>query len=1113
MGGFLEAALAASHKALGTRRLVLEDVAIHHPLVVSERDTLLQTVLTPDGDAYRFEIFALSSGDSWILHADGRALAGSGSAVAGRQEVGEPVDIDSYYRRFSDHGLKYGPDFRTIRNLHRSATGSAAEVSVPDANGYLVHPALLDGCFQSIAAAFESGGGDTRVPAAIARLEVFGEPGDRVRAETQTWPSIGIDVSDPAGAIVCRIEGLSLRRVSAQMFGAGDVADCVHRIAWRPQSRTASANASRDTWLIVSGPADVGHDLANELRKRGHEAVVAEAGRERPEIAGLSGFIHFGGLRSALALGQSADRPLWLVTRGTQPAGDIPEPLNVEEAPVWGLGRTIARERPELHCKCLDLDPAKPAGEIQELADEILHGGAEEQIAWRGGVRFVMGLEPWRESAPLKIPDSDAFRLAPPDNGVLADMRLEPLPRRAPARGEVEIRVASASLNFRDVLSVLRALPGYSGAPIGSECAGTVVEVGEGVTAFRAGAEVVALTDGCLANRVTVAQELLFRKPELLSMDEAAAVPIVFLTAYYGLHRLAKIRRGERVLIHAAAGGVGQAAVQLARDAGAEIFATAHPRKWGVLESAGVQHIMSSRTTDFASAVLERTDGEGVDVVLNCLNGEFIPRSFEVLRRGGRFLEIGKIGVWDGAQVCAVRPDVAYFRYDIAEELKRDPGAMREILERTFEAMGERRLRPPSLRVFPVAHAPDAFQRMAAGKHTGKVVLSMEPTPLFRRDGTYLITGGLGDLGLIMARWVAGNGGGRLVLCGRTKPASAASGVIEGIERAGTAVEVVQADVASMQDVTRLVSVSNSGNRPLRGIVHAAGVLRDALLSDLSWEMTREVLAPKADGAWNLHTASRDCPLDFFVCFSSTASAFGSPGQANYAAANAFLDALAHHRGAIGLPALTVNWGAWADAGMAARLGQQAAARRAAHGIGDLETETALRALERLLREPGIAQAVVAPIDWRKRSNDAKPSSVLLEIKRSLPNKRLGMLKNYVAAQLATALGLGSADAISPDLRFMDLGVDSLIAIELRNRLQSDLSASLAQTVILDYPTLRSLTGHLEAQLFPAEEKESPPPAAAEDAEIESDLDEIAMLADSEIRGLLARGRSSIRPS
>jgi acyl transferase domain-containing protein/acyl carrier protein len=1159
MTGFVEAALAGGNAALGTRRLVLENLAIHHPLVLSGGDTFLQTVLAPDGDGYRFEIFSLAGADSWTLHADGRVLAGSGSTVAVESSNGEAVDVAGYYRELHARGLQYGAEFQTIRGLSRTATGAAADVRVPDASGYFVHPALLDGCLQATAAVIPADGPRTHVPTAIARLELFDDPGSEVRAEVRLAPSIDIDLADPAGNAVCRIEGLTVRPVSAHVFGTRDAADCVHRIVWRPQARRGSATTDRGTWLIVSERGEAGPELAAELRKRGQEALFVETGeapmaftsgesaphpafghplpasprgeRGRGEAPYVRGTIHFGGLRSALAYAQTADRPLWLVTRGAQPAGEAPGSLNADDATVWGLGRTLALERPEVHCTCLDLDPARPAGEIQTLADEILEPDQEDQVAWRGGIRFVPRLEPWRESAPLQIPGGEAFQLVPSDDGVLAGLHLEPLPRRPPAAGEVEIRVTSAALNFRDVLSGLRALPGGAILPIGSECAGTVIAAGEGVTAFRAGDEVVALAGGCLASRVTVAQGLVFRKPAFLTADEAAAVPIVFLTAYYGLHRLARLRRGERVLIHAAAGGVGQAALQLARNAGAEIFATAHPRKWGMLESAGVRHVMSSRTTDFASEVLARTGGEGVDVALNCLNGDFIPKTFEALRRGGRFLEIGKIGVWDAEQVRALRPDAAYFRYDIAEELAREPESIREMMEEILQAFGDRRLHPPPLRVFPVVHAPEAFQRMAAGRHVGKVVLSMEPAPgaPFRRDGSYLITGGLGDLGLLVACWMARNGAGRLVLCGRNEPSSAASRAIEEIVRDGTPVEVVRADVASLDDVRKVVDVANRNDLPLRGIVHAAGVVRDALLGELTWEKTREVLAPKVDGARNLQTASRDCPLDFFVCFSSIASALGSPGQANYAAANAYLDALAHDRDAIGLPALSVNWGPWADTGMAARLGPQAAARRAAHGIEDLDTETALGTLERLLAAPGAVQAIVAPGDWRKR--DARPlfeasgasdrvpvqSDALLRIRESSPHRRQGAIAHYVAAQVATALGLGSGEAIEADRRFMDLGIDSLIAIELRNRLQADLGTALTQTVIFDYPTVRLLAGHLAAQLFVeervVEERESPAAdAVAEESETGNGLEEIAMLADSEIRRLLRGRRSSTRP-
>jgi NADPH:quinone reductase-like Zn-dependent oxidoreductase/NAD(P)-dependent dehydrogenase (short-subunit alcohol dehydrogenase family)/acyl carrier protein len=661
-------------------------------------------------------------------------------------------------------------------------------------------------------------------------------------------------------------------------------------------------------------------------------------------------------------------------------------------------------------------------------------------------------------------------------------MRLQPTPRRRAGSGEVEIRVAAAALNFRDVLYGLGVLPHHDGMAVGSECAGTVVEVGEGVTGIHRGDEVVAIAAGSMASRVTVAQELVFPKPDGLSIEEATAFPIVFLTAYYGLHRLANIQAGERVLIHAAAGGVGQAAIQLARNAGAEVFATASPAKWDFLEAAGVRHIMNSRRLDFAEQVLELTNGQGVDVVLNCLNGEFIAKSFAALRRGGRFLEIGKVGIWDEERVRSLRPDAAYFVYDIAAEIDRDPGTMREMLATITNDLREGRLRPPTLRVFPITQAPDAFHLMAAGRHIGKIVLSMESAgraPV-RRDGSYLIAGGLGELGLKVAAWMARQGAGRVLLCGRGKPAPAARRAIEEITRAGTQVEVVEADITSLEQVQTLIAAAHRQDLPLRGIVHAAGVLRDRLLKAMSWEDMQQVLGPKVDGAWNLHLASRACPLDFFVCFSSTASTLGSAGQANYAAANAFLDALAYQRRAQGLPALSINWGPWAEAGMAARLGEEAARRRAANGIGDIAPEAGLRAMERLLSDRSAIQAMVSPMDWRKfLAAGASPffeavgesrrprveSDLLSRLKESPPDQRRLLLTTYVATQVARAVGLASPDAINPDQRFIDLGIDSLIAIELRNRLQADLACDIPLQKFAGATSMAQLVSLLLEQL------------------------------------------------
>ena len=1108
MAAYLEAALAAGEVALRTRRLVLEEVVIREALVLPETvEAVLQTVLVPEAaGAYRFEIYSLASADSWTLHAAGRVLAGSGSAgTAAWPDDSEAVNVDDYYRQFTGRGLGYGQDFRTIRTLHRTPEGSAAEVSVPDAGEYLLHPALLDGCLQATAAAQPAvDNSHMYVPTGLARLELFREPGNRVRARTRVSSATGatgVELFQEDGAVVCRIEGLSLRRISAAVLGSGEIEDSIYRIVWKTQPLRELSEPKPGTWLIVSDSAESdaaesGRALAAELRQRGQHAVLqADADGEPIGTPDLCGIIHFGGLRSALTVTQRANQQVWLVTRGAQAVGERPGALNLQQAPVWGLGRAVAVERPELQCRCLDLDPDKPAGEVRALADEILQAGGEDQVGWRGDARLVARLERWVEGTRLAVPDGDAFRLAIPGNGVLAEMHLQPMPRRRPGPGEVEIGVAAAALNFRDVLYALGVLPHHDGMAVGSECAGTVIEVGEGVTGIHRGDEVVALAAGSMASRVTVAQELVFPKLRGLSMEEAAATPIVFLTAYYGLHRLAKIQAGERILIHAAAGGVGQAAIQLAHNAGAEVFATASPAKWDFLEAAGVRNVMNSRTLDFADRVLALTNGQGVDVVLNCLNGEFIAKSLEALRHGGRFLEIGKVGIWDEPRVRALRPDAAYYVYDIAAEMARDPGAMREMLAKITNDVREGRLRPPTPRVFAITQAPDAFHLMAAGRHIGKIVFSMESVgraPV-RRDGSYLIAGGLGELGLKVAAWMARQGAGRVVLCGRGKPGPSASRAIEEITRAGTQVEVLQADITSLEQVRTLIGLAHRQDLPLRGIVHAAGVLRDRLLPAMSWEDIQQVLGPKVDGAWNLHLASRACPLDFFVCFSSTASTLGSAGQANYAAANAFVDALAHQRRAVGLPALSINWGPWAEAGMAARLGEEAARRRAAHGIGDIAPDAGLRAMERLLSDREAIQATVSPIDWRKfLAGNARPffetvgesrrppvdSDVLSRLKESQPDKRHSILTAYVATQVAKAVGLPSADMIGPDQRFMDLGIDSLIAIELRNRLQSNLgvviplqnfagATSLAQLVslLLEQLTLASVATPLPGRI------------------------------------------------
>jgi acyl transferase domain-containing protein/NADPH:quinone reductase-like Zn-dependent oxidoreductase/acyl carrier protein/SAM-dependent methyltransferase len=648
----------------------------------------------------------------------------------------------------------------------------------------------------------------------------------------------------------------------------------------------------------------------------------------------------------------------------------------------------------------------------------------------------------------------------------------------------VEIRVLAAGLNFRDVLNALGVYQGPAG-PLGSECAGRIVAVGAGVEGLHVGQEVVALSAGTFRTYLTTEAALVVPKPEGLTFSEAATAPVAFLTAEYALGHLARLAPGERVLIHAAAGGVGLAAVQVAKRAGAEILATAgSPEKRAFLESLGVRHVMDSRSLAFADEVRARTAGEGVEVVLNSLSGEFISRSLGVLRAGGRFLEIGKAGIWTAEQMAAARKDVAYFPIYLGDV---DPELLRAMLRRVMDDLAAGALTPLPIRSFPFAEAASAFRYMAQAKHIGKIVLIPENAgpPAIRGDATYLVTGGLGSLGLLVARWLVDRGARHLALVGRRGATEEARGVVAELERAGAQVAVAAVDVAREDEIARLVAGIDARMPPLRGVIHAAGVLDDGMVRQQSWERFERVLAPKMAGAWNLHGVTRDRELDFFVLFSSAASLLGWPGQGNYAAANAFLDALAHHRRGAGLPAVSINWGPWGGVGMAASLDPRAQARRTQQGIALLPTEGALVSLERLLghRSPQVAVLaldlskalealpaargplfadLVRTVPPQKDRPSGPPRPELVDQLEQAPaGKRRGVVLTHVRAQVLSVLGLDPSSVRDAHQGFRDLGMDSLMALELRNRLQRSVGRGLPPTLAFDFPTIEALTGHL----------------------------------------------------
>ncbi len=469
----------------------------------------------------------------------------------------------------------------------------------------------------------------------------------------------------------------------------------------------------------------------------------------------------------AVTLSSKAKPPrLWLVTRGAHAAGGA-SPLALAQSPIWGLGRVIAAEHPELECTRIDLDPKHHGDEADQLAEELWSGQSEDQVAFRGGERLVARMRrlDYVEPGSLEVPRGRPYRLEITSRGQLDNVALQPAQRQAPGPGQVEIEVRATGLNFRDVLNVLNLYPGDPG-PLGGECAGEIVAVGSGVERFRPGDAVFGLAPASFASYVTTLAEFVAPKPQHLSFEEAATIPICFLTVHHALRKLGRMQPGERVLIHAASGGVGLAAIQIARLVGAEIFATAgSPRKRDYLRSLGIQHVMDSRTLDFADEIRESTGGEGVDLVLNSLTGESIAASLSVLRQGGRFLELGKTDLWDQPRVDAFRPGVKFFAIALDHMMAQEPEAVGSLLDEVQPLLADETLQPLPLRTFPIPRVVDALRHMARAEHIGKVVIQAAATRApsqcrgaqpgepansaltLREDATYMITRRAGRAG------------------------------------------------------------------------------------------------------------------------------------------------------------------------------------------------------------------------------------------------------------------------------------------------------------------------------------------------------------------------------
>ena len=1157
---YVEMALKIAGLNLGGNVATLEDIRFKRALFLdAKKPTAIESRFDADSGAYEINAVDANTGQ-WVGVSAGIVSALPRASAAARIDLPALIgrlqsryEKDSFYQHCAGLGLDYHGEFRPVSRAWHQGGEAVVEIDVSESvvaalPQYWLHPAILDGAFQSLFATIERG----YLPVKIGTLAYYRKPGAKSYCHLSTKFKDEFEIKgdltivDADGEVLVAIRGVELKTINA---AAADAADSLlYDYRWQPEPLTGAAGPAAGKWLIFADETGVGRQLAEELQRRSQTVCLIRRGESFQRLDeqrfivpsdedalhrfiktfdhACRGVIYLWGLdapggsdgSAAAALDscnltavtplhvakalagvewKQALRVCWISrsAHGIDPQS-LPQPA---QAALWGFGRVFAAEHSEFAVSLIDIVDPPVEQQIKQLADEVLSGGHEQEIALRAGGRFVHRLQRLTPAllerhahveAPLR--DGEAFAVALRSRAAgQGELQLQSILLTPPAPDQVEIRLEYVAITAR-ALQAAVASDAAKPQPLAAyECVGVVTRVGGTVTSVAGGDRVVALVGGRLASVVQVPAAAIATVPAGVNAAQAATASAAFATAHHCLTGLARLQDGESVLIHEAADGIGMAALQIARLKNATIYTTAGtPEKRAALTSLGV-HVFDSSSFEFIEEISSLSRTRGVDVALNVLPGQFAARTLGLMSEFGRFVELGNgAGIKSAAvQELIVERSLSYHVLDPTRWLGRQAAAGGELLRLVMELLANARVAPPAAQVFAVDEIEEARQRLAEGSDLTRVLLDFNITrPLVAQalqdrcvhaHGTYLVTGGLGGLGLELMDWLADQGARSIVLIGRSAPARDSRERIAAVQSRGVTLATMQADVTDAGDVARVLEAIANDMLPLAGVIHAAGVLEDGLIAQQTAARFHKVLAPKIKGAWNLHQLTEGLDLDFFVLFSSIAAVVGWAGQSNYAAANAFMDALAHQRRACGKPGLSINWGPWRGAGMAAKLEARDLQRMSDAGMTPLSSAQGFAAMSSLLIHR-VPQAGVFALDWSrifKQYTDPLAKTVFADfvphleiageadfveqLRAAVADSRASMLADQLGVILAGLLDIQDAALIDKNKSVFEYGINSLLSMDFVVRVQATLKTHVSSTMVLKHPTLNAMSNYL----------------------------------------------------